>query len=112
MSKRLLCLFVLTILLLQDNPGIAQQPRIEAHDSSMAVGGSVTNSTISIGLSGEQLRRLTEAAVKGATEPLVGEISALAKRLDITEAAVKTLLRIVGERTDVPDEQLAEVLAR
>jgi tetratricopeptide (TPR) repeat protein len=39
-------------------------------------------------------------------------IETISKRLGITEDAAKTLLRIVGEQTDVPDERLAEVLTK
>jgi tetratricopeptide (TPR) repeat protein len=58
------------------------------------------------------LREVTKAAVEGATEPLIGKIGDISKRLGITEEAAKALLRIVGEQTDIPDERLAEALTK
>jgi hypothetical protein len=58
------------------------------------------------------LREVTKAAVEGATEPLIGRIEDIGKRLGITEDAAKTLLRIVGEQQDIPDERLPEVLTK
>src|SRR5262249_30409947 len=53
-----------------------------------------------------------EAAVKGATAPFIDRISDLSKTLGVTEAATKTLLRIVGEQPDVSNDRLAAVLTR
>jgi hypothetical protein len=59
--------------------------------------------TCNFGLTPEQFREVTRAAVEGATEPLIGRIEDIGKRLGITEEAAKKLLRIVGEQPDVPD---------
>jgi hypothetical protein len=82
-------------------------------DCSVTTGGSATgnNTTCNFGLTPEQVKELTEAAVRGATVPLTGTIVELSKRLGVTEDATKTLLRIVGER-DVPLERLSEALNR
>src|SRR5262245_33328917 len=84
---------------------------VTASDCSIAAGGSVTNNTVTcnFGLTPEQLKELTKAAVAGATGPLLDRIEDISKRLGVTEEAAKALLRIVGEQTDVPDERLAEV---
>jgi tetratricopeptide (TPR) repeat protein len=79
-----------------------------------AGGGTASNNTITcnFGLTPEQLREVTKAAVEGATEPLISKIGEISKRLGITEEAAKTLLRIVGEQSEVPDERLAEALTK
>ena len=64
---------------------------------------------VNFGLTPEQVKELTEAAVRGATDPLTSAIIDLSKRLGVTDDATKTLLRIVGER-DVPLERLSETL--
>jgi hypothetical protein len=68
--------------------------------------------TCNFGLTPEQLKQATEAAVKGATGPLIDRITDISKTLGVTEEAAKTLLRIVSEQSDVPDERLAEVLTK
>jgi tetratricopeptide (TPR) repeat protein len=78
----------------------------------VAVGGDIKNSTINFGLTDEQLRQVTKAAVEGATGPLIDRISVISKTLGVTEDAAKTLLKIAGEQPDVPDENLAQVLSK
>ena len=78
----------------------------------VAVGGDIKNSTINFGLTPEQLREVTKAAVEGATGPLIDRISVISKTLGVTEDAAKTLLKIAGEQPNVPDEKLAEVLTK
>jgi hypothetical protein len=78
----------------------------------VAVGGNIVGSTLNFGLTPEQLREVTKAAVEGATEPLIGRIEDIGKRLGVTEDAANTLLRIVGEQPDVPDERLGAVLTK
>jgi tetratricopeptide (TPR) repeat protein len=87
---------------------------VTASACSIAARGNASNNTLTcnFGLTPEQLREVTKAAVEGATEPLIGRIEGISKRLGITEEAAKTLLRIVGEQTDVPDERLAETLTK
>ena len=48
----------------------------------------------------------------GATGPLLDRIVAIGKTLGVTGEATKTLLKIVGEETNVPDDKLAETLTR
>jgi hypothetical protein len=92
----------------------ADGPSVTANDCSIAAGGNASNNTLTcnFGLTPEQLRQVTEAAVKGATGPLVDRISDISKTLGVTEGAAKTLLRIVGEQPDVADERLAEALTK
>jgi hypothetical protein len=77
----------------------------------VAVGGNFVG-TVNFGLPPEQLKQLTEAAVKGATEPLVAQIRAIGKTLDVTEDAAKTLLKVVGEDPNVSEDKLAEALTK
>src|SRR5215469_12349759 len=88
--------------------------RVKADQCSIATGGSASNNTITcnFGLTPEQLKQLTEAAVKGATEPLVSQIRAIGKTLDVTEDATKTLLKVVGEDPNIPEDKLAEALTK
>src|SRR4051794_36394939 len=76
---------------------------------SVAPGQTVT---CNFGLTPEQLREVANAAVAGASGPLMHRIESLSKRLGVTDEATKTLLRIVGEQTDIPDERLEETLTK
>ena len=69
-------------------------------------GNIMAGRDVNFGLMPEQVRELTEAAARGATEPLTSTIVDLSERLGITKDATRTLLRIVGEQ-DVPLERLA-----
>jgi hypothetical protein len=60
----------------------------------------------------EQLKQVTEAAVKGATGPLLDRITEISKTLGVTEDAAKTLLKIVGEDPSIPGDKLAEALTK
>ena len=63
-------------------------------------------------LTPEQLKQATEAAVKGATGPLIDRIADISKTLGVTEDAAKTLLKIVGEDPNIPEDKLAEALTK
>ena len=86
---------------------------VNASACSVAAGGNASNNTLTcnFGLTPEQLRQVTKA-VEGATSPLMDRIEDIGKRLGITEDGAKTLLRIVGEQTDVPDDRLADVVTK
>src|SRR5262245_37806418 len=92
----------------------ADGPSVAANDCSIAAAGNASNNTLTcnFGLTPEQLRQVTEAAVKGATGPLIDRISDVSKTLGVTEEAAKTLLSIVGEQPDVPDQDLGKALAK
>jgi tetratricopeptide (TPR) repeat protein len=87
---------------------------VKADPCSIAAGGDARNNTVTcnFGLTPEQLKELTTAAVAGATGPLLDRFQALSSKLGVTREAAKTLLRIVGEQPDLPDEKLAEVLTK
>ncbi len=74
--------------------------------------GGTTQQRIDTGLSAEELRQATEAAVRGATGPLIDRITEISKTLGVTVDAAKTLLKIVGEDANIPDDKLAEALTK
>ena len=81
----------------------------------MAAGHDANSNTLvcNFGLTPEQLKELTEAAVKGVTEPLSRTKSwTISKTLGVTEDAAKTLLKIVGQDPNIPDDKLAEALSK
>lgn len=84
-----------------------------ATDCGIAAGRDTSNNTVicTYGLRPEDLREVTEAAVRGATSPLTATIVTLSKQLGVTETATKSLLRIVGQQ-DVPLERLGDALAK
>ena len=88
-----------------------RSPVIAVTPATVQTGDITAGRDVNFGLTPEQVKELTEAAVRGATAPLTRAIVDLSKRLGITEDATKTLLRIVGEQ-DVPLERLSETLNR
>jgi ribonuclease D len=92
----------------------AADSAISARDCAIASGHDAQNNTVicNFGLTSEQLKELTRAAVAGATEPLLDRMEALGKRLGVTKEAAETLLRIVGEQPDIPDEDLTKALSK
>jgi tetratricopeptide (TPR) repeat protein len=68
--------------------------------------GSVT---VTYGLTPEQVRELTKAAVAGATGPLSTQLVEVSSKLGVTQAAALTLLRVLGEQNE-PLERLPEKL--
>jgi hypothetical protein len=87
---------------------------VGAKDCAIAAGHDAQNNTITcnFGLTPEQLKELTRAAVAGATEPLLDRIEALSKRLGVTKEATETLLRNVGEQPNIPDDDLTKTLTK
>jgi tetratricopeptide (TPR) repeat protein len=93
---------------------LALEDRVEAGSCSNATNGSASGNTVTcnFGLTDAQLKQVTEAAVKGATGPLVDRITDISKTLGVTEDAAKTLLKIVGEDANIPDDKLGEALSK
>ena len=91
----------------------ADNASISAAPCGVAAGRDASNNTLTCnyGLTPEQLKQLTEAAVRGVTEPLIHQIVDISKTLGVTEDAAKTLLRIVGEDPNIPEDKLAEALS-
>ena len=97
----------LTILALTAGLAFADS-RIDAGQCSVAVAGSAVGNSITcnFGLTPEQLKQLTEAAVRGATEAQQEHVDKVSKTLGLTESAAKNLLRIVGDDANVPEDKL------
>src|SRR6516162_2584310 len=84
----------------------AQQVR--ADTGSIAIGGSVTGSTINIGIPPEQLTALVrQAADLSETQKKV--IAKLEGELDINQRQIRAALSVLGEN-DIPPERLAAKL--
>src|SRR5262249_4740752 len=88
--------------------------RVETGPCGIANTGRVSNSpvTCNFGLTEEQLKQVTKAAVMGATEPLAHQISEISKTLGVTKDAANKLLKIVGEDPNIPEDKLAEALGK
>jgi tetratricopeptide (TPR) repeat protein len=79
---------------------------------SSAVLDLLVNAQVLAGPTPEQLKQMTEAAVKGATDPLLDRITEISKTLGVTEEAAKTLLKIVGQDSNIAQDKLAEALTK
>ena len=92
----------------------AETTQMTGSDSwcSPALNGNGNTVACNFGLTSEQLKQTIEAAVRGATGPLIHQIVEISKTLGVTEDAAKTLLKIVGEDPSIPDDKLAEVLTK
>ena len=103
----------LAILALQAELAFANS-KIDAGQCSVAVAGSAVGNSITcnFGLTPEQLRQLTEAAVRGATDAQQEHVDKVSRTLGLTESAAKNLLRIVGDDANVPEDKLAEALTK
>ncbi len=88
--------------------------KVEAGSCSTAAPGSASNNTVTcnFGLTPEQLKQTIEAAVKGATGPLVDRITDISKTLGVSEDAAKELLKIVAKDPNIPDDKLPEALTK
>ena len=76
------------------------------------IGSGGNTVTCNFGLTPEQLKQVTQAAVKGATEAQQEHIDRISETLGVTKSAAKNLLKIVGEDANIPDDKLAEVLTK
>jgi hypothetical protein len=110
---RIVPLILGVVLLLHPQPAAALGDTVTAASCAVAAGGNASNNTVTcnFGLTDEQLRQVTQAAVTGATTALLDRIEAISKTLGVTTDAAKTLLKIAGEQ-DVPDEKLAAELTK
>jgi hypothetical protein len=88
--------------------------KIEAGSCSVAAAGSASDNTFicNVNMPPEKLKELIEAAAKGGEEPLLELLVQVSKTLGVTENAARTLLRIVGENSNVPYNDLAAELTR
>lgn len=87
---------------------------IRAENCGIAAGRDASGNTITCnyGLTSDQIEELTQAAIAGATGPLLDRVEALSKRLGVSEATTAALLKIVGEQPREPGEDIAAILTR
>src|SRR5262252_9548107 len=86
----------------------ADAQQIRAETGGVAIGGSVTGSTINIGIPPEQLTALVrQAADLSETQKKV--IAKLEGELDINQRQIRAALSVLGEN-DIPPERLAAKL--
>ena len=88
--------------------------KVEAGSCAIANTGSASFNTINcnFGLTPEQFKQVTEAAIKGAIGAQQEHFDKISETLGVTKSATKTLLTIVGEDPNIPDDKLAEALTR
>jgi tetratricopeptide (TPR) repeat protein len=83
----------------------AKQRPVQADEGSVAIGGNVSGSTITIGIPPEQL----EALIRDRTNLLEKYSASLTRELDLNQRQVRAALDILGQ-TNVQPEQLAAKL--
>ena len=113
-TTRAAALFV-ALTLLAPHAGVVAGGKGEPGSCNITSGGIASGGNTVIcnfGLTPEQLKQVTEAAVKGAVGSLADQIRDISKNLGVTEDAAKNLLKIVGEDTNIPDDKLAEALTK
>src|SRR5262249_7971099 len=90
----------------------AAHPQVKADTGSIAIGGSVTSSTVIIGIQQEKVDELVRDA-KRPLEELTAQqrenIALLKDKLDLNASQVRAALAILGEN-DIPPERLAAKL--
>jgi tetratricopeptide (TPR) repeat protein len=113
MRARLAALAFSIATLVQGQQAVALGDKVEAGcgiaNSGSASGNSVT---CNFGLTPEQLKQATEAAVKGATEAQQEHLDKISETLGVTKSAARTLLKIVGDDPNISDDKLAEALTK
>ena len=82
--------------------------QVRADTGGIAIGGSVTGSTINIGVHPEQLTALVQQAAD-LSETQKKVIAKLEGELDINQRQIRTALSVLGEN-DIPPERLAAKL--
>src|SRR4249919_2693451 len=106
MTPRLCLVAVVVVTVLTLTPRTqAQQPGIRAESGGVAVGGSVSGSTINIGIPPEQLQMLIRQHAE-SLETQKKLISELEAKLDLNQRQIRAALDILGEK-DIPPERLA-----
>src|SRR5262245_45802166 len=86
--------------------------QVKADTGSIAIGGSVTGSTVIIGIPQEKVDELVRDAKRPLEELTTQQrenITLLKEKLDLNERQVRTALAILGEN-DIPPERLAAKL--
>jgi tetratricopeptide (TPR) repeat protein len=90
----------------------ADAQQVKADTGAIAIGGSVSSSTINIGIPQEKVDALVRDARRSLEELTAQQrenITLLKEKLDLNERQVRAALRILGEN-DIPPERLAAKL--
>jgi tetratricopeptide (TPR) repeat protein len=102
------CATIFVLVFLASMGDVGAQPRVSAESGGVAVGGSVSGSTINIGIPPEQLATLVRQAAD-LSESQKKLIASLEGQLDLNQRQIGAALNILGEK-DVPPERLAAKL--
>lgn len=86
----------------------SDMPQGSCNVTSGGIGSGGNMVTCNFGMPPEQLKVAIEAAVNGR---LIDRIVEVSKALGVTEDAAKTLLKIVGEDPNIPEDKLADALS-
>lgn len=84
-------------------------PQGSCNVTSGGIGSGGNTVTCNFGMPPEQLKAAVEAAVNGR---LIDRIVQISKPLGVAEDAAKTLLKIVGQDPNIPEDKFAEALSR
>jgi tetratricopeptide (TPR) repeat protein len=87
----------------------SEAPSGSCNVASGGIGSGGNTVTCNFGMPPEQLKATIEAAVNGR---LIDRIVDISKTLGVTEDAAKSLLKIVGEDSNIPEDKLAEALSK
>jgi outer membrane PBP1 activator LpoA protein len=106
MNRHLCFVAALGMCIAESSAALAQQ--VKADSGGIAIGGSVSSSTINIGILPEQLAALIREAnhLSETQQKLIANLEA---RLDLNQRQIRAALAILGE-TDVAPERLAAKL--
>jgi tetratricopeptide (TPR) repeat protein len=102
------CLMALGVWFLASCP-LAQALQVKADSGGVAIGGSVSGSTINIGIPQEKVDQLVRDAKRPLEELTSAQrdsIALLKEKLDLNERQVRAALGILGE-ANIPPERLA-----
>jgi tetratricopeptide (TPR) repeat protein len=102
------------MIVLWQQTAVALGDKVEAGQCAIANSGSASGNSVicNFNMPPERLKELVEAAAKGGEAPLLDRLVLVSKTLGVTQGAAKTMLKIVGEDPNVPDDKLAEVLTK
>jgi tetratricopeptide (TPR) repeat protein len=109
MTPRLPLVIMLGVAVLALAPSAqAQQPAVRAESGGVAIGGSVRDSTITVGIPPQQLNALIQqhADYSETQKKLIAELET---KLDLNQRQIRAALDILGEK-DIPPERLASTL--
>src|SRR3712207_9554275 len=94
----ILCLIIAGFLLLQGSePAFAQPKPVQAQDGSIAIGGSVNNSTIKQGLDEKEVGEQLGKHVQPLTEQLAAMAAQIARERGVEAAPLRAILTRLGE---------------